>query len=142
MNIVATRRRPGRAGILATLTASAGMGFVFAPAIQAADAPKDIVDTAVAAGATAAAPEASGDIVTPKGVSVWLDAGPVRHTDPIDGIGVLHTVAVEHRSFATPAPNVSDADLAPDQAHAVEVVVKNELLDHGGLSLSGQARGC
>ncbi len=77
------------------------------------------LDRAVAAGATAVAPGASGDVVTPDGVTLWLDAGPVRHTDPIDGVAVLHAVAIEHRSFATPGPNVSDADLAPDQLAAV-----------------------
>lgn len=77
------------------------------------------LDRAIAAGASAAEPGTSADIVTLDGVAVWLDAGPVRHTDPIDGVAVLHAVAVEHRSFLTPNPNVSDADLAPDQLAAV-----------------------
>jgi len=77
------------------------------------------LDRAVAAGATPVEPAAAGDIVTSDGDVVWLDAGPVRHTDPIDGIDVLHAVAVEHGSSTTPGPNVSDADLAPDQLAAV-----------------------
>lgn len=77
------------------------------------------LDQAIALGATAVPAAELGDIRTPSGDVVWLDAGPVRHTDPIDGVAVLHAVAVEHRSFVTPAANVSDADLAPDQLEAV-----------------------
>jgi len=77
------------------------------------------LDLAVAGGATPAVQGAAGDIVTPAGEVVWLDGGPVRHTDPIDAVGVLHAVAVEHNSFAVPGPNVSDADLAPDQLASV-----------------------
>jgi DNA helicase II / ATP-dependent DNA helicase PcrA len=77
------------------------------------------LDRAIAAGATAAASDQPGDIVAPDGTPLWLDGGPIRHTDPVDGIAVLHNVAVEHRSFAPPGNNVSDADLAPDQLAAV-----------------------
>lgn len=77
------------------------------------------LDRAVAAGATAAAHDEPGDIRTPSGDLVWLDAGPVRYTEPVDGVPVLHAVAVEHRSFTLPDGNQSDADLAPDQLAAV-----------------------
>jgi DNA helicase-2/ATP-dependent DNA helicase PcrA len=77
------------------------------------------LDQAVAAGATATGPDEPGDIRTPNGDVVWLDAGPIRHTDPIEGIPVLHATAVEHRSFVVPGANVSVADLAPDQLLAV-----------------------
>ena len=77
------------------------------------------LDRAIAAGATAVASDQLGDIVAPDGTPLWLDGGPIRHTDPIDGVAVLHDVAVEHRSFAPPENNVSDADLAPDQLAAV-----------------------
>ncbi len=77
------------------------------------------LDQAIALGATASGPEEPGDIRTPNGDVVWLDAGPVRHTDPVDGVAVLHAVAIEHRSFVVPGANVSDADLAPDQLAAV-----------------------
>jgi DNA helicase-2/ATP-dependent DNA helicase PcrA len=43
----------------------------------------------------------------------------VRHVDPIDDVPVLAAVAVEHGSLAIPSPNVSIADLAPDQLAAV-----------------------
>tara|TARA_B110000305_G_scaffold193892_1_gene217669 strand:+ start:89 stop:2986 length:2898 start_codon:yes stop_codon:yes gene_type:complete len=77
------------------------------------------LDRAIAAGATAAASDQLGDIVAPDGTQLWLDGGPIRHTDPIDGVAVVHNVAVEHRSFAAPGNNVSEADLAPDQLAAV-----------------------
>ncbi|WP_439115703.1 ATP-dependent helicase [Ilumatobacter sp.] len=77
------------------------------------------LDQAIALGATTVPATGLGDIRTPSGDVVWLDAGPVRHTDPVDGVAVLHAVAIEHRSFVAPAANVSDADLAPDQLEAV-----------------------
>ena len=77
------------------------------------------LDRAVAAGARAVDPDAIGDITLPDGTTVWLDGGPVRHIDPIDGVPVIHAVAVEHRSMAVPSANVSAADLAPDQLAAV-----------------------
>ncbi len=77
------------------------------------------LDRAVAAGARAVDPDAIGDITLPDGTTVWLDGGPVRHVDPIDGVPVIHLVAVEHRSMAVPSANVSAADLAPDQLAAV-----------------------
>lgn len=72
MNIVATSRGLGRAGMLASLAALASMGFALAPASHAgpAAAPKDIVDTAVAAGSfktLAAALQAAGLIDALKG---------------------------------------------------------------------------
>ena len=60
-----------------------------------------------------------GDIELPDGTRAWLDGGPPRYTAPIDGVGVLHRVAVEHRSLRLPLGNRTDADLAPDQLAAV-----------------------
>ncbi len=78
------------------------------------------LDLAVAGGATAVGPQGGpGDIVTPDGTAVWIDAGPLRHCEPIDGIPVVPLVAVEHGTFARPGPNTCDADLAPDQLAAV-----------------------
>lgn len=77
------------------------------------------LDRAVAAGATAIAPGGAGDVVLPDGTAVWLDGGPVRHVDPIDGVPVIGAVAVEHGSLALPSANVCSADLAPDQLAAV-----------------------
>ncbi len=75
------------------------------------------LDTAIAAGATPGGER--GDVELPDGTAVWLDAGPVRHTNPIEGVPVVHAVAVEHRSLRPPGANRSDADLAPDQLAAV-----------------------
>ena len=81
------------------------------------------LDRAVAAGASpveaGGTGDRAGDIVLPDGTTVWLDGGPVRHVDPIDGIPVIPAVAVEHGSMTVPGPNVSAADLAPDQLAAV-----------------------
>ncbi len=77
------------------------------------------LDRAVAAGARAVEPGGVGDVVLADGTVAWLDGGPVRHVDPIDGVPVVSAVAVEHGSMATPGPNVSTADLAPDQLAAV-----------------------
>ncbi len=76
-----------------------------------------VLDAAIAAGAMPAGDR--GDVVTPDGTVVWLDGGPVRHTDPIDDVPVIHAVAVEHGSLRPPGANRSDADLAPDQLAAV-----------------------
>ncbi len=77
------------------------------------------LDRAVAAGAVALASGSPGDVQLPDGSVVWLDGGPVRHRDPVDGVAVLHVVAAEHGSLRPPAANVSHADLAPDQLAAV-----------------------
>ncbi len=84
------------------------------------DAPRwVVVDLAVARGAEVAGVETTGDIITPEGDTAWIDAGPIRHLDPIDGVPVVHAVQIEHGSFGTPHPNVSGATLAPDQLAAV-----------------------
>ncbi len=75
-----------------------------------------LVDRAVALGAAFGG---AADVVLPDGTAVWLDGGPVRFTDPVDGCPVLHGVAVEHGSLAPPVSNVSGADLAADQLAAV-----------------------
>ncbi len=82
------------------------------------DAPRwSLVDDAVKHGASLAG--AAGDIVTPDGEPVWIDGGPIRHRDPIDGVPVLHAVQIEHGRFSTPLPNRSQAELAGDQLAAV-----------------------
>ncbi|MEY2959793.1 MAG: hypothetical protein RLZZ01_2361 [Actinomycetota bacterium] len=74
------------------------------------------VDAAVRLGARIGG---EGDVTLPDGTDVWLDGGPVRHVDPVDGVGVLHVVAVEHGQLAVPGENVTEAELAPDQRAAV-----------------------
>ncbi len=77
------------------------------------------LDRAVGAGATAVEPGGVGDVTLPDGTVAWLDGGPVRHREPIEGVAVIHTVAVEHGALRVPSPNVCTADLAPDQLAAV-----------------------
>ena len=77
-----------------------------------------LADAAVALGAVVDA-EGVGDVVLPDGTAVWLDGGPIRHCDPVDGVGVLHAVTIEHGRLDLPLPNVTGADLAPDQLAAV-----------------------
>ncbi len=60
-----------------------------------------------------------GDIELADGARAWLDGGPPRFIAPIDGVPVLHRIAVEHRSLRTPVGNSTAADLAPDQLAAV-----------------------
>ncbi|TFH20920.1 MAG: hypothetical protein E4H05_01265, partial [Acidimicrobiales bacterium] len=43
-----------------------------------------LLDAAIAAGAVPA--DGPGDVQLSDGTAVWLDGGPVRHTDPIDGV--------------------------------------------------------
>ncbi len=96
--------------------------LVWANTVDARDAERPVwlgLDRAVAVGARPVEPGGVGDVVVPDGTAVWLDAGPVRHLDPIGGVPVLHAVAFEHGSMTIPSANVSAADLAPDQLAAV-----------------------
>ncbi len=77
------------------------------------------LDLAIAVGGRPVAPGVAGDVTTPDGTAVWIDGGPVRLREPIDGVPVLHVVAVEHGSWRTPLGNETDAELAPDQLAAV-----------------------
>lgn len=77
------------------------------------------LDRAVAAGAAPVEPGGVGDVTLRDGSAVWIDGGPVRYRSAIDGVPVIHVVALEHGSLAVPTSNVSDADLAPDQLAAV-----------------------
>ncbi|MEX1104801.1 MAG: ATP-dependent DNA helicase UvrD2 [Ilumatobacteraceae bacterium] len=77
-----------------------------------------VLDHAVAAGATAVT-DGRGDVELADGTRAWLDGGPVRFTAPIDGVPVLHRIAVEHGSLVPFAGNDTTADLAPDQLAAV-----------------------
>lgn len=89
--------------------------------LRQGDARWRLVDLAVAAGARAVVPgdDAVGDVVLDDGTPVWLDGGPLRHIEPIDGVAVLHAVRVEHRALRVPVTNTSSAALAPDQLAAV-----------------------
>ncbi len=75
------------------------------------------LDAAIHAGARPAG--AGADVELPDGGLAWIDGGPIRHTEPIDEVPVLHAVVIEHGSFSVPHRNDSVADLAPDQLEAV-----------------------
>jgi DNA helicase-2/ATP-dependent DNA helicase PcrA len=77
------------------------------------------LDLAVARGWTPAPTGDAGDVVDAGGRPVWIDAGPLSCTAPIDGVPVIHVVAVEHGGVDVPATNDSAAALAPDQLAAV-----------------------
>ncbi len=81
-----------------------------------------LLEDALALGA-APANDGRGDVVLADGTAAWLDGGPVRFTEPIDGAPVLHRVAVEHGSLrpfpATDMHGTTAAELAPDQLAAV-----------------------
>jgi DNA helicase-2/ATP-dependent DNA helicase PcrA len=75
-----------------------------------------LVDRALDIGAVVGG---DADIVLPDGTPAWLDGGPIRHVEPVDGTPVIHAVTVEHGSLTAPGPNRTPADLAPDQIAAV-----------------------
>ncbi|MEO6652672.1 MAG: ATP-dependent DNA helicase UvrD2 [Ilumatobacteraceae bacterium] len=76
------------------------------------------VDRAIELGASVVI-DGDADVVSPDGRALWLDGGPIGHSDPIDGVGILHVVQLEHGRFVTPMSNDSAAELAPDQLAAV-----------------------
>ena len=78
-----------------------------------------VVDAAIALGAKPAGESSPADVILPDGTPLIIDGGPVRFTDPIGGVSVVHRAAVEHGSLRPFASNVSTADLAPDQLAAV-----------------------
>ena len=69
----------------------------------------DALDRAIAAGLTPVDAVEPGDVRTADGTAVWLDAGPLRFVEPIDGVPVMHTVTVEHGKPAIPVTNRSTA---------------------------------
>ncbi|MEN9507159.1 MAG: hypothetical protein RI958_3085 [Actinomycetota bacterium] len=77
-----------------------------------------VLDQALASGATVA-PDGVGDIVSASGERLWLDGGPIRFTEPIDGVAVVHRVAVERGSLEPFRTNSTTAELAADQTAAV-----------------------
>jgi DNA helicase-2/ATP-dependent DNA helicase PcrA len=78
-----------------------------------------IAESALALGASLPHGGQAGDIVLPDGRPAWIDAGAVRHLDPIDGVVVVHAVQVANRRLEVARPNVTSADLASDQLAAV-----------------------
>lgn len=96
--------------------------LVWCNSIDARDVERSVwplAEAALALGAHPAGESVPGDVTLADGTPVWLDGGPVRYTEPIDGISVVHRVAVEHGSLRPFLANVSAADLAADQRAAV-----------------------
>ncbi|MFZ9481700.1 MAG: ATP-dependent DNA helicase UvrD2 [Ilumatobacteraceae bacterium] len=75
------------------------------------------LDAAIRLGATPV-DDGRGD-VDHRGQRLWIDGGPLRHNAPIEGCPVVHAITIEHGSLTAPDPNVTTADLAPDQLAAV-----------------------
>ena len=75
-----------------------------------------LVDEAVSHGATVGG---AGDVVLADGTEVWLDGGPLRYFEPVDGVPILHAVAVATGTPRVPLTNQTDAALAADQVAAV-----------------------
>jgi DNA helicase II / ATP-dependent DNA helicase PcrA len=78
-----------------------------------------LATAAVALGAKPAVGSTDGDVVLADGTAVWLDGGPIRYSAPLDGVPVLHRIAIGHRSLVPFASNLTAADLAADQLAAV-----------------------
>jgi DNA helicase-2/ATP-dependent DNA helicase PcrA len=95
--------------------------LLWANTIDLRDGPAawDALDCAVAAGLTPVDAPEPGDVRLADGTVVWLDAGPIRFVEPIDGVPVMHVITVEHGIPAIPVTNRSAAELAPDQLEAV-----------------------
>ena len=77
-----------------------------------------VLDAAVRLGAEPVL-HGPGDLRLPDGSLLWLDAGPLRRIDPIDGIAVIHAVSIEHGSLRPPQSGSDPAELAQDQRAAV-----------------------
>lgn len=60
----------------------------------------------------------AGD-VEHRGTRLWIDGGPLRHNDAVDGCAVVHAICIEHGSLVPPAANTTTADLADDQLAGV-----------------------
>ena len=93
--------------------------LVWANSIDARDPERprwSLVDQAVAAGASVDGP---ADVTDATGRPIWLDGGPSRHQEPVDGVDVVGRVSIEHGSLRASLGNDSVADLAPDQLAAV-----------------------
>jgi DNA helicase-2/ATP-dependent DNA helicase PcrA len=77
------------------------------------------VQQALALGATPVVGGEAGDVALPDGTRVWIDGGAIRHTDPIDGVPVLHCLQLTHGRLELPLANATTAELAADQQAAV-----------------------
>ncbi len=116
------RRLPHEVGVDHEFVLDQLHHLVWSNSIDARDpqAPRwGAIDVAVAGSASIVAAGSPGDVAIPDGTAVWVDGGPIRHLDPVDGVLVMHAVQIEHGSLRANRPNVSTAELAPDQLAAV-----------------------
>jgi DNA helicase-2/ATP-dependent DNA helicase PcrA len=77
------------------------------------------LDAAIDRGLDTASGPGVGDVVLPSGETVWIDGGPFRRTDPIDGVPVVPAVSIEHGGGIPPGAGQPDVELAADQLAAV-----------------------
>jgi DNA helicase-2/ATP-dependent DNA helicase PcrA len=78
-----------------------------------------LLAAALDAGAVAA-PDGAADVISPGEDPLWLDGGSIEFRVPIDGVAVVHRIALEHGSLRPYGTNESTAaDLAADQLAAV-----------------------
>ena len=94
--------------------------MVYANSVDCRDEaqPWPVLERALSLGARSVS-DGVGDVELRDGARAWLDGGPVRYTAAIEGVSVLHRVAVEHGSLRPPLGTASRADLAADQLAAV-----------------------
>jgi len=79
------------------------------------------VDIAVAGGARPVT-DGTADVELPGVGPCWIDAGDLRHRDPVGGVPVIPLVSLEHGGRRPLGPNTPSAELAPDQLAAVAAV--------------------
>ena len=115
-----TSRAPYELGARFPMPREALRALVFANSVDARGQAMQwpLLHDAVRLGAQAVH-DGRGDIELRDGARAWLDGGPLRITLPIEGVAVLHRIAIEHGSLKPPLDNVTTADLAPDQLAAV-----------------------
>jgi DNA helicase-2/ATP-dependent DNA helicase PcrA len=62
---------------------------------------------------------AAGDVTFPDGTDVWVDGGPPRFLDVLDGVPVMSALQLVYGRSEVPLDNLTTADLAADQLEAV-----------------------
>ncbi len=112
-----TSRPPYELGARFPMPREALRALVFANSVDCRRATPGwwLLDAAHRLGARAV-DDGRGDVALTDGTRLWLDGGPPRFTAPIDGIGVLHRVCVEHGSLAPPLGNGAAATIVGDGA--------------------------
>lgn len=108
MNIASMGRGLGRAGMIVSLAAMAVVGLTLSQQARAADAPKDIVDTAVAAGSF-------------KTLAAALTAAGL--VDALKGKGPFTVFAPTDAAFAKLPPGTLDSLLKPENKEKLKGIL-------------------